>query len=92
MLRNRLHYRTVNYDQMLRSRLHGPALSRITRVEQKGGTLQTDPVTFPTSLPRQLDLVLFTEQPLLDAQESETRKVDEFIVGKCAVECCWGAD
>lgn len=90
VLRNWLHYRTVNYDQMLRGRLHGPTLSRITRVEQEGGSLQTDPVTFPTSLPRQLDLVLFTKEPLLDAQKSETRKRDGFIVVKCVVKCFWG--
>lgn len=49
MFRNRLHYRTVNDDQMLRSRLHRSTLSRIARIEQEGGAFQAYPVPFPAS-------------------------------------------
>lgn len=71
MLGDRLHDRAVDDDQVFRCRLHGTALLGVTRVEEKRGPLQADPVTLPTPLPGQLDLMLLAQQPLLHAEESE---------------------
>lgn len=66
VLRDRLHDGTVNDDQMLRSSLDRAALTRIARIEQQGGTFQTDPVALPATLAGQLDLVLLAQEPFLD--------------------------
>lgn len=49
MLGNWLHNRTINDNQMFWCRLDGSALTRITRIKEEGGALQTYPITFPTA-------------------------------------------
>lgn len=69
MLGDGLHDGAVHDDEMLGRRLHGAALARVARVEQERRALQTYPVALPAALPRQLNLVLLTQQPLLHAQK-----------------------
>lgn len=73
VLRNRLHDRAVHDDQVLRGGLNGATLPRVARVEQQGGTFQTDPVALPAALAGQLDLVLLAQEPFLDRKESGMR-------------------
>lgn len=75
MFRDGLHNSAVHNDQMLRSCVHGAALARITGVEEQRCTFEADPVTLPSTLPSELNLVFLTEKPLLDAQESTSGKM-----------------
>lgn len=75
VLRNRLHDRAVHDDQVLRGGLNGATLPRVARVEQQGGTFQTDPVALPAALAGQLDLVLLAQEPFLDREEAACASV-----------------
>lgn len=65
MLGDGLHDGAVDDDEMLGSSLDAAPLAGVARVEEQCGPLQAHPVALPTALPRQLDLMLFTEEPLL---------------------------
>lgn len=74
MLRNGLHDRPVNDDQMFGRCLHGTTLARVAGIEEQRRTLQAYPIALPAALPRQLDLVLLPQQPLLHTQKSARTK------------------
>ena len=75
MFRDGLHDGTVHDNEMLGSRLHGAAFPGIARVKKESGALQTDPVALPASLPRQLNLMLLPEKPLLHTQETGNKNI-----------------
>lgn len=50
MFWHRLHDGAVHNDEMFRSGLYRSAFSGITRIEEKSGALEANPVAFPSSL------------------------------------------
>lgn len=69
----RLHYCTIDDNKMLGCCFHCSALVRITRIKQKCRTLETNPIAFPASFPRQFNLMLLAQQPFFYAEKSVDR-------------------
>lgn len=74
MFRYWLHDRSIDDYQMFGRRFHRSAFPRITRIEEQGSSFQAHPVTFPSSLSGQFNLMFLTQQPFLYRQEAVNKE------------------